>query len=139
MSTTRDPLIGTWVLNPSRSEFDVNHRPHRATMIIGRDDEGRYTVTAEGTSETGRSVTERPQTLIPDGQSRPVPDFPGLTTNTARPDPQTLHTEVKREDGSIAGRATYTVSTDGRSLSAVTAGFDSQLREFTQRTVWDRQ
>jgi hypothetical protein len=30
------------------------------------------------------------------------------------------------------------VSADGRSLSAVTAGFDSQLRQFEQRTAWDK-
>ena len=139
MSTTHDPFIGTWVLNPSRSEFDVNHRPGAATMVIGSDDQGSYRITAEGTSEAGKPVTERPQVLVPDGQPRPVPDFPGLAATTGRRDPRTLHTEVAREDGSIAGQATYSVSTDGRSLTAVSSGFDQQLRQFTQTTVWDRR
>jgi hypothetical protein len=139
MTQSQDPLVGTWVLNPSRSEFDVNHRPQAGTLVIQCDTEGRYSVNAEGISEKGQKVTERPQSMIPDGQPRPVPDFPGLTTITTRPDPRTVHTDVKREDGSIAGQATFVVSIDGRSLTAVNAGFDSQLRQFTQRTVWDRQ
>ncbi len=139
MPTTHDPFIGTWVLNPSQSEFDVNHRPRAATMVIGRGEEGSYRITSEGTSEAWTPVTERPQVVVPDGQPRPVSDFPGLTTISARTDPRTLHTDVKREDGSIAGRATFTVSADGRSLMALNSGFDSQFRQFTQRTVWDRQ
>jgi hypothetical protein len=31
------------------------------------------------------------------------------------------------------------VSVDGRSLTAINSGFDTQLREFKLRTVWDRQ
>jgi hypothetical protein len=57
---------------------------------------------------------------------------------STRPDTQTLHSDVRREDGSSAGEGTYIVSADGRSLTAVTAGFDSQLRQFEQRTSWDR-
>ena len=107
--------------------------------MIERDDEGRYLLSAEGISEKGQKVTERPQTCTPDGQPRPVPDFPGLTTVSTRPDAQTLHTDVRREDGSLAGQAILVLSTDGRSLTAINAGFDSQLREFKQRTQWDRQ
>jgi len=139
MSTMQDPFVGTWVLNPSRSEFDVNHRPQAATLVIECDSQGRYTITAEGISEKRQKVTERPQTVVPDGQPRPVPDFPGLSTISTRPDPQTVHTDVRREDGSVAGQATFVVSIDGRSLTSINSGFDSQLRQFKQQTIWDRQ
>ena len=138
-STQHDPLVGTWLLNPSRSQFDANHRPQAGTLVIERDDQGRYLVTAEGIGEKGQKVTEKPQTLVPDGQPRPLPDFPGLAVTSTRPDERTLHTDLRREDGSIAGQGTYAVSEDGQSLSATTAGFDSQLRRFEQRTSWDKQ
>ena len=138
-STAHDPLVGTWVLNPSRSQFDANHRPQAGTLVIERDDQGRYLINAEGIGEKGQRVTEKPQTIIPDGQPRPVPDFPGLAVMATRPDEHTLHTEARREDGSIAGEGTYAVSDDGLSLVATTAGFDSQLRRFEQRTSWDKQ
>lgn len=138
MSTTRDPLVGTWTLNPGNSQFDANHRPQAATLVIERDADGTYVIKAEGISEKGQKVTEKAQTLVADGQPRPVPDFPGLAMTSTRPDANTLHSDVRREDGSIAGQGTYSVSADGRSLTAITAGFDSQLRQFEQRTTWDR-
>ncbi len=138
-STQHDPLVGTWRLNPSRSQFDANHRPQAATLVIERDDQGRYFITAEGIGEKGQKVAEKPQTLVPDGQPRPLPDFPGLAVTSTRPDERTLHTDCRREDGSIAGQGTYAVSEDGQSLIATTAGFDSQLRRFEQRTSWDKQ
>ena len=138
-STQHDPLVGTWLLNPSRSQFDANHRPQAATLVIERDDQGRYLLTAEGIGEKGQKVTEKPQTLVPDGEPRPLPDFPGLAVTSTRPDERTLHTDLRREDGSIAGQGTYAVSEDGQSLIATTAGFDSQLRRFEQRTSWDKQ
>jgi hypothetical protein len=138
MPATHDPLVGTWTLNSSRSQFDPNHRPQAATMVIEQGADGAYVIKAEGISEKGQNVTEKTQTLIPDGQPRPVPDFPGLAMTSTRPDVNTLHSNVRREDGSIAGQGTYTVSTDGRSLTAITAGFDSQLRQFEQRTSWDK-
>ena len=138
MPASHDPLVGTWTLNSSRSQFDPNHRPQAATLVIEQGDNGAYVITAEGISEKGQTVTEKAQTLIPDGQPRPVPDFPGLAMTATHPDPKTLHSDVTREDGSIAGQGTYFVSADGRSLTAVTAGFDSQLRQFEQRTSWDK-
>jgi hypothetical protein len=108
-------------------------------MVIERDDQGRYLVTAEGIGEKGQKVVEKPQTFVPDGQPRPLADFPGLAVTSTRPDEHTFHTDVRREDDSIAGQGTYAVSEDGLSLIATTAGFDSQLRQFEQRTSWDKQ
>src|SRR5919109_1273849 len=139
MSTAPDPHVGTWVLDPSGSNFDANHRPRSATLVIDCDGEGRYSITAEGISEKGEKVTEKPQTIIPDGVRRTVPDFPGLSAVASRPDPRTLRADVRREDGSIAGEATYVVSADGRSMTAISCGFDSQLRQFRQETMWTRQ
>jgi hypothetical protein len=139
MTTTHDPLIGTWTLNPSRSQFDAHHRPQAATLVIERTGDDRYLMTAEGVGEKGQKVSEKPQTLIADGQPRPVPEFPGLSMTATRPDARTLKSDLRREDGSIAGQGTYAVSADGRSMTAITMGFDTQLHQFEQRTSWDRQ
>jgi hypothetical protein len=139
MSTATDPHVGTWVLNPSRSEFDANHRPRAATMVIERDAQGHYQITASGTSEKGQPVAERPQTWVPDGQPRPLPGLPGLTATCERSGARTLQTAVKREDGSLAGQAVFAVSEDGTLLTATNSGFDAQLRPFQQQTVWERR
>jgi hypothetical protein len=133
-----DPFVGTWALNRNTSTFDENHRPSEGTMRWERTADGQYTMHAEGVNAKGERCAERPQTLIPDGQPRPVPDLPGLSAVTTQPDARTIVAEVRREDGSIVGQGRYAVSEDGRSLIATTAGFDTQLRRFELKTAWDR-
>jgi len=135
----QEPFVGTWKLNLEQSEFDPNHRPSSGTMVFELDPQGHYLMMAEGTNARGQKIAERPQKFVPDGQEHPVPDFPGLVAVCTRPEPNAMHAEVRREDGSIVGGGKYVVSADGKSLTATTAGFDSQLRRFETRTVWGRQ
>lgn len=44
----------------------------------------------------------------------------------------------RRDDSSLVGQGTFVVSVDGASLMATTTGYDAQLRQFRQRTAWDR-
>ena len=138
MAMASDPFIGTWELNRDRSEFSPHHQPKQGTMSLTLSPEGHYLMTAEGVNAKGERVHERPQRMIPDGQPYPVPDFPGLSAVCVRPDERTLRAEVRREDGSIAGQGIFELSADGLSLTATNSGFDSQLREFRQTTVWHR-
>jgi hypothetical protein len=133
-----DPFVGTWKLDASRSEFDPNHRPAEATMRWQLEDGNAYLMLAEGVNQKGERVAEKPQMLHPDGQPYPVDGFPGLTTVTTRVNHNTLRAEARREDGSIAGEGRYVVSDDGRYMTSITSGIDSQLRRFEMRTAWDR-
>jgi hypothetical protein len=134
----QDAFVGTWSLNPGKSEFDVHHRPSEATIVFEIGVEGGYLMTAEGAKANGERVRERPQRFMPDGKQYPVPELPGLTAVATRPEANMLRAEVRRDDGTMAGQAEYVVSADGRSLTATNSGFDSQLRQFQQRTVWER-
>ena len=80
-----------------------------------------------------------PQRYIADGQYHPIQGFPELSSRATRVDANTMITEAKREDGSIVGGATKIVSADGKSITIDNFGYDSQLRQFKMRTVWDRQ
>jgi hypothetical protein len=133
-----DPFVGTWTLNPTRSAFDPNHRPSEATMTWELEPDGTYLLRAAGLDAKGKRCEEKPQRLRPDGTAYPIDGLPGLTSVTTRPDASTIRAEAKREDGSIAGEGTYVVAEDGRTMTATAKGFDSQLRPFTQQTVWDR-
>jgi hypothetical protein len=139
MAQAANPFVGTWKLNLDRSTFDVNHNPRGGTMRFETDDDGRILMTAEGISEKGERFSERPVHFKPDGHDYPVPDFPGLVAKATLPSPGTIRTECRRQDGSIVGQGTYAVSEDGRSMTATTSGWDSQLRQFEVTTVWDRQ
>jgi hypothetical protein len=133
-----DPFVGGWTLNVARSDFDPNHRPMQAKMTWELDADGSYLLLAEGTNETGTPCSEKPQRLFPNGNAYPVENLPGLTCVTTRPNRNVIRAEVKREDGSLAGEGTYVVADDAKTMVATTIGFDSQLRQFKMRTVWDR-
>ena len=136
---TAEPFAGAWTLNLAQSQFDANHHPRAGRMRIEVAGDGCVVMTAEGIDDKGQTCVERPSQLYPDGRDCPVPDLAGLVVRTVRPDQGTLRTECRRQDGSLVGAGTFTVSPDGRTLTASTSGWDSQLREFTQTTVWDRQ
>ena len=108
-------------------------------MTLELDAQGNYMLKAEGLNEKGEKCAERPTTFIADGKPHAVPDFAGLNVIASKPDANTIQTEVKREDGSVVGGGSYAVSADGKSLTATTFGYDTQLRQFKQETVWDRQ
>ena len=138
MSDTRpDPFVATWTLNLEQSSFDEHHNPRGGTMTFERERDG-YLMTAEGVAQDGRTVAERPQRFILDGQAHPLPGFPELLAVATQPGPNALHGEVRRPDGSIVGEGDYVVSSDGRSLTATATGVDAQLRRFQVTTVWER-
>ena len=135
----QDPFVGTWKLNLEKSEFDANHRPAGGTLVFEFDAQGGYLMKAEGNKLSGEKVAERPQKFVLDGKPHPVPEFPGLIAVTTRTAPNTIEAEARREDGSVVGGGTYVVAADWESLTVTNFGFDSQLRQFKMRTVWDRQ
>src|SRR5437016_651044 len=131
----QDPFVGTWKLNVENSEFDANHRPRAATMVVELDADGYYLQKAEGIGEKGEKVSERPLRFIPDCKEYPIPDLPGLRYMTARPEPNTMTSEARREDGTIVGGSTTVVAADAATKTVTNFGFDSQLRQFKQMTV----
>ena len=78
-------------------------------------------------------------TLIADGREYPVPNLPGLVSITTLANPNTLTTQVRRQDSSVVGGGTYAVSANGSSMTVTNFGYDTQFREFKQSTMWDRQ
>jgi len=74
-----DPLVGTWKLNAEKSEFDKNHQPRGGTMIFELNAAGHYLMKAEGITQNGEKVIERPLEFILDGNSHPLAGAPGLS------------------------------------------------------------
>jgi len=139
MSKTQksDAFVGKWTLNIGKSRFDASHKPRGGTMVFEAQEDG-YVMRAEGVAPDGRTIVERPQRFVLDGQPRPLTDFPELLEVASRLTPNALHSEARRPDGSVVGEGDYVVSPDGMSMTATTTGFDSQLRRFQISTVWDR-
>jgi hypothetical protein len=77
--------------------------------------------------------------FIADGKPYPIPEFPGLTSVATKRDANTMTSQVTREDGTVVGGGTTVVSKDGQSKTVTNFGYDTQLRQFKLKTVWDRQ
>jgi len=133
-----DPFVGIWNLNPVRSAFDANHKPTQGSMTWQLDTDGSYLMLAAGVDANGERCEEKPQRMVPDGVAYPIEGLRGLTSVTTRPNRNTIRAEARRDDGSLAGEGTYVVADDGQTMTATTNGFDTELRPFTMRTVWDR-
>ena len=133
----QDLFIGTWKMNPEKSELDPNHRAMAAKMYWEQEADG-YRMTAEGVNARGQTVKESPQRIVPDGKEHPVPGAPGVSSIVTRPEPKTIQIESKK-DGQIVGRASYVVSRDGRSLVATVSGIDGKQRAFRTRMMFDRE
>ena len=132
-----DPFIGTWKMNPAKSELDPNHRAAEARMYWEAEG-GGYRMSAAGVNARGQVVKETPQRFVPDGKAYPVPGAPGVTATVSRPDSHTIVVE-SRKNGNAAGRATYAVSPDGKSLTATVSGVDGKQRAFRTRMIFDRE
>lgn len=133
----QDPFVGTWTLNLGESRLDPSYVAAAGTVVFEKDSETGYLMKAEGVTQAGERVAERPQRFILDGQEHPVPDAPGVTAVATRPDPNTLTAEA-RVNGAIVGQARYTVSPDGRTLTATATGTGTK-GPFQTRAVFDRQ
>jgi hypothetical protein len=72
----------------------------------------------------------------PTAQPILMPAAPGVIA-TSTIDDRTLEV-VATKDGAPVGRASYSVSEDGRSLTSTTSGTDASGRAFDQVIVFDR-
>jgi len=131
------PFVGSWKLNPRRSQFNLGHRPTNATMCWERTGEG-YVMTAEGITPDGKAVKERPRTFKLDEKEHPIEGEPGLVEIAHHPDANTIHVQAK-DAHHVVGEGSYIVSADGTSLIAAISGTNVQQRRFLTVAVWDRQ
>jgi hypothetical protein len=132
-----DPFVGTWTLNLAKSQLDPSYAAAAGTVVFERDSETVYLMRAEGVTQAGDRVAERPQRFVLDGREHPVADSPGVFAVATRPDATTIVAEA-RMNGAVVGQARYTVSADGRTLTATATGTGTR-GPFETRAVFDRQ
>ena len=108
-----DPFVGSWKMNPEKSQLDPNHRVMAAKMSWEREADG-YRLIAEGINARGQVVKEAPQRFLPDGKEHPVPGGLGMTSIVTRTEPNALRSKVKRTGKSWAEPVTSSRLTENR-------------------------
>jgi hypothetical protein len=133
----RDPLIGTWKLNPAKSKYSPGPPVRNETVTYEAAGQGlKYAVTqidAEGKS------TALEGSLIYDGK-----DYPARGTQdydmvaTRRIDANTGAT-ARKKNGKIVQTVMRVLSKDGKTLTLTTKGVDARGQSIDNVAVYERQ
>ncbi len=130
------PFVGLWIANLEASRRHANHQFQSATLtfdVAGSD----VTLTHAGVNMSGKAESGT-TVLRADGVERPEsPQVPGVVAVTKWIGPNVLATEASK-DGRVIGKATYGLSDDGRTLTAMVEGVDAAGKAFDQVIVFDR-
>lgn len=136
---THDPMIGTWVLNVSKSTFKpASTAPQSETRTLEATPDGMYQLTVHrvGTDGTARTETS---TFKVDGKSYALTGNPAVdTVKVTRVNARATHS-ILMLHGKAIGRYNVNVSKDGKSATATI--IIPHASGQTDRSVWvyDRQ
>jgi hypothetical protein len=108
----RNPFVGKWKANLSKSQRDPNHQFQSLALRFEiSDDAILLSFTGINMSGKEESVMRK---LHPDGKEHPVAEAHGVVEVSRWVGSHTLESVAKR-DGTIIGESRYEVSSDGKS------------------------
>jgi hypothetical protein len=111
-----DPLSGTWVLNPLKSEFPSDFLFPKSHITHAVVDASDIEITQDTITESGERLNMHIKARF-DGKDYPITDIPGAySVAYHRVDANTVKAVVKSE-GKVVLQQTGVISSDGRSLT----------------------
>ena len=132
----RNPLVGKWKANLSKSQRDPNHQFQSLALRFEISDDALL-LTFTGVSMSGKEESGT-QKIHPDGKERPVAEAHGIVEVSRWVDSHILES-VAKKDGTVIGASRYEVSSDGKTLTSKVKGTDAKGRQFEQVIVFDRE
>lgn len=120
-ATLQNPIAGGWIASVAESKRHPANQ-FRSARIHFTVRGNVVEIVDEYVDESGKSLRER-NTLEADGVERATGNGYAISAALGT---RSLET-VAKKDGHVIGRATYTVSADGRTLTIVDASGDSMI------------
>jgi hypothetical protein len=132
-----DPMVGTWKLNVSKSDFNPGPPPKEATLVIKQVGDKRSSALSMELS-TGRKI-QFEYTATQDGTDAPVPGG-GLvdTVSERRINPRTVSRDDKK-DGKVTRHQYSVLSNDGKTLRVEIATINAQGVPVNDVQVYEKQ
>jgi len=133
----KDPFVGTWVLNVTKSKYSPGPAPKSATTVIDAAGQGyKFSVKQEFAS----GVQEWSFTTNLDGKDVPVTgNNPNAdTVAVKRIDANTLET-VAKKGGKVTTSQKNVVGADGKSRTVTTIGTNAQGEKVNNVAVYERK
>lgn len=136
---TKDPLIGTWLLDLTKSTYDPGPPPDGArTMVFAPVENGFKHTTRTKTQNNGAFDIVIEYTAKYDGKDYPMdPEATVDQVSLKRIDANTVERTGKVR-GKVAETMTLKVSRDGKTLTVTTMG-TYQGNDYNSVQVFDRQ
>jgi hypothetical protein len=132
---SKDPMVGSWVLNRGNSEFNPPNLFFKRTMTVEGIDNGITCVTK--TVDDRRASVEISYSARYDGKDVPIDGSALDTVSLRRTDANTVELTGKIQ-GKVVETATMKVSADGKVFTITTKGSFNQ-RSYSSTQVFDRQ
>jgi hypothetical protein len=138
-----DPLVGTWVLNLSKSKFENITPPKAERRYLELTEDGMILNVTETTSAKGTTSVSHYRTKF-DGKE--YPEFSRSSGSKVvamlwfkRPNPNNLEVHVNSGGKPDSLTGPWTVSADGKTLTIDLKGTDEQGKPTRRIRVYDKQ
>jgi hypothetical protein len=131
------PLIGTWKLNLDKSKYNPGPPPRSATLNFTQDGQN-IKLTTQGIDAQGNQ-TAGANMHIYDGMPHPSTGSPEYDASAyVRVDANTIIVS-RFKAGKMVGVGTGVVSSDGKTNTFTSTGFDANGRPTSSIAVYDKQ
>ena len=131
-----DEQMGTWKLNESKSKITPGMTKNHTMVYEAVGDKIKLTV--DGTDKNG-NATHNEWTGKFDGKDYPVTGHPTSDMRSyKRVNDRTLELTAKK-DGKVTTTGRIVVSPDGKIRTVTVSGTDADGKDFTNRTIYDKQ
>ena len=131
-----DPIVGTWILNVSKSKFSSGAAPKAVTRTY-TESAGVYTVDQLITSADGKEVPYKVQ--YREGQDEPISGANGIDSIHATKVSANTWDFVMKSAGKEVGHVHRTVSADGKTLTVHNTGKQPTGGTGDHTLVFDRK
>jgi hypothetical protein len=129
--------LGTWKLNVAKSTYSPGPAPRSGTFTFQKEGQDLKN-TSEGIDAEGKPV-KAVFIHIYDGKPYPTTGAPGVDSSSYTRVDANIVKFTRMNAGKVVQTGFHVVSSDGKSLTVITAGTDASGREINNHAVYEKQ
>jgi len=133
-----DPFVGTWKLNVAKSKASDTNLMHKSETITIAAQKNGGIFTFDGVDPEGKAFHGMWSGKY-DGKDYPFTGNPDTDMTAAQKVHSTTVVFIYRKDGKEVANWRFTLSKDGKTITATGKGKNAKGQDFTKDLVFDRQ
>jgi hypothetical protein len=133
---TKEPWVGTWRLNTTKSTYNPGPKPVSSTVTIQASAGGIKQVTEQS---LGLGASRSEFTAGFDGKDYPIRGNPNADVISLRRIDDTSYEAVQKMSGKVTITSRVSISADGKTRTVVQTGTDAKGQKVMNTLVYDRK